>query len=45
MEANKKLSLIVIELFLRGRKFHILLVSIHNVKEPKTIRKYLKQNT
>ena len=28
MEANKKLSLIVIELLLRGRKLHILLVFI-----------------
>ena len=40
MEANKKLSLIVIELFLRGRKISILLVFISQFyfKVPKTIR-------
>ena len=40
MESNKKLSLTVTELFLRGRKLNILLVFISQsyFKVPKTIR-------
>ena len=40
MESNEKLSLIVIELFLRGRKLNILLVLISQsyLKVPKSIR-------
>ena len=40
MESNKKLSLIVTELFLRGRKLNISLVFISQsyFKVPKTIR-------
>ena len=39
MESNKKLSTVVTELFLRGRKLNISYVLSHNVfKVPKTIR-------
>ena len=42
MESNKKLSPVVTELFLRGRKLNILLVFISQsyFKVPKTVRHY-----